>query len=120
MTYALLVYGSPDVPPPATAPDGVFADWVECTRALHQAGVLLAGEGLAGTDAATTVRHRDGALRLTDGPFAETKEQLLGFYLIDVPDLDAALAWAGRLPAVTWGSTEVRPVADTPASARAL
>jgi hypothetical protein len=90
--------------------DGVYTDWVDYTRALHEAGVLLAGEGLQTPDTATSVRVRDGERLLTDGPFADTKEHLIGFYLVDLPDLDAALDWAARVPNVRTGTVEVRPV----------
>ena len=66
------------------------------------------------TETATTVRERDGKVLHTDGPFAETKEQLGGYYIIDVQDLDEALAWAARVPNVGYGSIEVRPLADFP------
>jgi len=65
-------------------------------------------------DTATTVRVRDGERITTDGPFAETKEILGGFYLIDVPDLDAAIEWAAKIPASPYGSIEVRPVMEIP------
>jgi hypothetical protein len=77
--------------------------------ALDAAGVLLAAEVLQPSVTTTTVRLVDGALRVQDGPFADTKEQLGGTFVIDVPDLDAALAWAGRAPSVAWGAVEVRP-----------
>jgi hypothetical protein len=77
--------------------------------ALDAAGVLLAAEVLQPSVSTTTVRMADGALRVQDGPFADTKEQLGGTFVIDVPDLDAALAWAGRAPSVAWGPVEVRP-----------
>jgi hypothetical protein len=86
------------------------ADWLTYTRALQDAGVLVGGSALHGTDTATTVQVRDGQRLVIDGPFAETKEHLLGFYVIDVADLDDALAWAAQVPSVRTGSVEVRPV----------
>lgn len=80
-------------------------------EALDAAGVLRSAEVLQPSSASTTVRRRDGELRIQDGPFAETKEQLGGTFVIDVPDLDAALEWAGRAPSVEWGAVEVRPSA---------
>ena len=77
-----------------------------------QAGVILAGEGLEPTSSATTVRVRDGERMLTDGPFAETKEQLGGFYLIEARDLNEAIQIAARIPSARLGSIEVRPVVD--------
>jgi hypothetical protein len=80
------------------------------SREMEAAGVVRGGEGLQPTATATTVRVRDGERLLTDGPFAETREALGGFYLIDVEDLDAAVAWAAKVPGAAWGSVEVRPV----------
>jgi hypothetical protein len=89
------------------------------TRALREAGVLLGGNALQPSNTATIVRVRDGKTQVLDGPFADTKEQLGGYYLIDVPDLDAALAWAARCPGAAFGTIEVRPVMETPAAAAA-
>jgi hypothetical protein len=92
-------------------------DWAEQNRQwsqFHQdlvdAGVLVCNYGLQGAEAATTVRVRDGETQITDGPFAETKELLAGVFLLDVPDLDAALKYAAQMPNVTYGAVEVRPV----------
>jgi len=74
------------------------------------AGVILGGEGLEPTSAATTVRVRDGERLLSDGPFAETKEQLGGFYLLECGSLDEAIDWAAKIPGAASGSVEVRPV----------
>jgi hypothetical protein len=83
------------------------------TQSLVDAGVLVGGDALEGPDVATTVRERDGQTQFTDGPFAETKEFLAGYYLLNCPDLDTALDHASRLPAVGFGgSVEVRPVWD--------
>ena len=117
MHYMLLIYGDPSAEPPPAGPPDAFARFEDATSALEDAGVLLAGDGLRAADTATTVRHRAGAELLTDGPFVESKEQLLGYYLVDVTDLDAALAWARRMPNAAWGAVEVRPVAVGPASA---
>lgn len=76
---------------------------------LHAAGVLVSGEVLRQSDATTTLRTVDGVLQVQDGPFADTKEQLGGTFVVDVPDLDAALAWARQAPSVEWGPVEVRP-----------
>jgi hypothetical protein len=76
---------------------------------LDAAGVLLAAEVLQPSGTTTTVRMTDGGLRVQDGPFADTKEQLGGTFVIDVADLDAALQWAGKAPSVAWGAVEVRP-----------
>lgn len=82
-------------------------------RALEAAGVLVAAEVLQHQHATTTVRVRDGAIQVQDGPFAETKEALAGVIVIDVPDLDAALAWAEKCPGATYGAVEVRPAATS-------
>jgi hypothetical protein len=87
----------------------------ECLAAserLHAEGRVIAAEPLHPVHTATTLRVRDGTLTMTDGPFAETKEQLAGFYLIDAADLDEALALAARIPPVRAGSIEVRPVRE--------
>ena len=81
-------------------------------QAIEDAGVYVAGEGLQPTATATTVRVRDGERLVTDGPFAETKEQLGGFYLLECKDLDEALGWAAKIPGARSGSVEVRPVMD--------
>jgi hypothetical protein len=108
MKYALLLYRAPDARPEAATYG--YDNWIDYTRALKDAGALLGAEQLQHADTATTIRERGGDRLLTDGPFAETKEHLLGFYLIDVPDLDTALDWAARMPLVAFGTVEVRPV----------
>lgn len=113
MRYALLLYAAPDArPDDGHAGDGVFDDWIAYTRALKDAGVLMGAQQLHAVDTATSVRLRGGDRLLTDGPFVETKEHLLGFYLIGVPDLDTALDWAARMPLMRRGTVEVRPVVD--------
>lgn len=118
MKYALLIYAAPETVPHGERPieeerlsgDGVFDDYVAYTQALKSAGVLLGAEQLQMADTATSVRLRAGERLLTDGPFIETKEHLLGFYLIEVADLDAAIDWAARMPHIRRGTVEVRPV----------
>jgi hypothetical protein len=115
MKYALLIYATPgaaDGAPPAPADDGVITNWLDYTAGAKNAGVLLGAERLAHVDTATSVTLQGGQRLLTDGPFIETKEHLLGFYLLDVPDLDAALDWAGKMPIVRYGTVEVRPVLE--------
>jgi hypothetical protein len=80
-------------------------------RALHEAGVLRSADVLQPTSATTTVTRREGGLRVQDGPFAETKEALAGVFVVDVPDLDAAIGWAEKCPGAAWGVIEVRPTA---------
>jgi hypothetical protein len=121
MQHMLLIYGDPAAAEQAGEPPAnAFTDWPELTRALADAGVLLEGDGLAPVSDAASVRHRDGDELVTDGPFAETKEVLLGYYLIDVPDRDTALGWAARMPMVHWGTVEVRAIMESPASASAI
>jgi len=112
MHYALLIYSAPEARAPyhGGGDDGVFEDWTSYTRAMKDSGALVAAEQLQETETATTVRLRGGERLLTDGPFIETKEHLLGFYLVDVPDLDTALDWAARMPLIRFGTVEVRPV----------
>jgi hypothetical protein len=81
-----------------------------CGTGLRERGVLLAAEALQPVDTATSVRVRNGRAAITDGPFAETKEQLAGFYLIDADNLDAALEIAAKIPPAREGTIEVRPV----------
>ena len=86
---------------------GAYVAYIE---AMKKAGVLLGNSGLRPTSEATTVRAPGGKQSVLNGPFAETKEQLGGYFLVEVPDLDAALSWAARCPAVQFGAVEVRPV----------
>lgn len=80
-------------------------------KALDDAGVLISAEVLQTVANSTTLALRDRSLRIQDGPFADTKEQIGGTFVIDVPDLDAALAWAEKCPAAQWGTIEIRPSA---------
>jgi hypothetical protein len=80
-------------------------------KALDDSGVLASAEVLQQSDVTTTVTRITGELVVQDGPFADTKEQLGGTFVIDVPDLDAAIEWAGRAPSVSWGHVEIRPTA---------
>ncbi|HTD95828.1 MAG TPA: YciI family protein [Edaphobacter sp.] len=91
------------------------AAYIAYSEALTQAGIFKASSRLKGISSATTVRVADGKSQVLDGPYADTKEQLGGFYLIDVPDLDAALSWAARCPGASHGIVEVRPIWDMPA-----
>ena len=84
--------------------------WGAYIGAMRAAGVIVKGDGLLPPAMATTVRMRDGERLIEDGPFADVKEQLGGYFVIDVDDLDAAIDWAGRSPAALVGSVEVRPV----------
>jgi hypothetical protein len=112
MKYALLIYGDEKSWTRLTPAevDRIMSEWFAYDDALKKAGVYVAGEALKPTDTATTVRVRGGKTLQTDGPFAETKEQLGGFYLVDVPDLDTAARWAAKCPGAPYGSMEIRPV----------
>ena len=94
--YMLLIYTPVDGPATGSDPEE-SAKWFEYTQALQEAGVRVAGDALQGVDTATTVRVRDGDTQIVDGPFAETKEFLAGYYILDCPDLDTALGWARKL-----------------------
>lgn len=107
MQYMLLIYDDETGPQPGEAE---MAAWFAVTEEMQKAGVMVAGEALHPTTTATTVRVRGGDTVATDGPFAETREQLGGYYVLDVPDLDHAIEWAARLPSSDRGSVEVRPV----------
>jgi hypothetical protein len=87
-----------------------WGGWNAFITAMYQAGIVVKGDGLEGPNVATTVRIRDGKRSVQDGPYADTKEQLGGYFVIDVQDLDAALEWAAKAPCVHAGSVEVRPV----------
>jgi hypothetical protein len=112
MQYMLILAADPDAwaGNDTDSDDEVIDDWALYTRALAEAGVLVAGDALHGNDTATTVRVRSGERLVTDGPFTETREHLIGYYIIDTPDLDTALTWAARVPNVRIGSVEVRPL----------
>jgi hypothetical protein len=106
----LLINPGPDEAPGA----GSFEDWMTYDKEVKESGTWVSGESLADLVTATAVRvDQDGRRVVTDGPFAETREVLGGFYVIDVPDLDVALDWAARCPGARGGGTVVvRPVAD--------
>src|SRR4051794_6771310 len=108
MKYLMLIYANEAAA--AASGDSVSPAYAAYTEAMQKAGVLVGGERLRPTASATTVRVRDGKTQVLDGPYADTKEQLGGYYMIEVPDIDAALAWAARCPGAGTGSLEVRPV----------
>jgi hypothetical protein len=110
--YMLLLYNPVESPLSPEELQAMAPRWDEFTESLRDAGALVAGDALERPDVATTVRERDGQTQFTDGPFAETKEFLAGYYLINCPDLDTALEHASRVPNVRYGSVEVRPVWD--------
>jgi hypothetical protein len=95
----------------------MYAEYGKFSQEIKSSGQYLAGHQLHPTSSATSVRVRDGKRVLTDGPFAETREQLGGFYLVDAKDLDEAIALAGRIPSARFGTIEVRPVVEVGAPA---
>jgi len=108
--YLLLIYSDPADAPGPDEQEADMAKWFGYTQELADSGSMRGGNALEPIETATTVQVRDGETILTDGPFAETKEILGGYYLIDVPDLDAALAWAAKMPNIAYGKVEVRPI----------
>ena len=111
MRYMLLIYDQEEKAAEAAAE--TFPHWMEYTENMRRAGKLLGGEAFKPTSTATTVHlNGDQKVLATDGPFAETKEQLGGFYLIEAKDLDEAIEWASRMPHVHRGRVEVRPVME--------
>jgi hypothetical protein len=111
MQYLLMIYSNeshwPDMTP-ADQERGIAA-YQAYTEALTQAGALKGSNRLHASSMATTVRVADGKSQVLDGPYIDSKEQLAGYFLIDVPDLDAAIAWAARCPGASHGAVEVRP-----------
>ncbi|MBR0795043.1 YciI family protein [Bradyrhizobium jicamae] len=112
MHYLLLIYRNEAELGHMTADDRkkMTGEYGAYTQSIIQSGHFKAGDGLQPTTTATTVRVRDGKILTTDGPFAETREQLAGYYLVDAKDLDTALGLAARIPGARTGSVEVRPV----------
>jgi hypothetical protein len=111
--YMLLIYGDESAMSPPTNPDeerAMLQPWVDYGEWLQSEGLMKAGDALQPTATATTVSAQNGETLVSDGPFAETKEQLGGYYVIDAPDLDKALEAAKRCPGAQYGKVEVRPV----------
>jgi hypothetical protein len=112
MKYAFTIYGDESRRTSASEEEqqAMSQAYAALTQEMQEKGVLVAGEGLYPTQTATTVRVREGDRDVTDGPFAETKEALGGFYVLDVKDLDEAIEWAAKIPGSQVGSVEIRPV----------
>ena len=112
MKYMLLLRFEPGTGPQENTPefDAEMAQWGQVMGELGAAGSMVAAHGLDTEETATTVRIRQDEALVTDGPFAETKESFFSYIIIDVPDLDAALTWAKKMPNATYGSVEVRPL----------
>jgi hypothetical protein len=124
MRYLILIYeqnsaNPPAEPMPADQRAATTAAYNAYTAMLKERGHFLGGEALQPVTAATTIRVRDGQTMTTDGPFAETKEALGGFYMIEAADLDEALALAAGVPAAQYGSIEVRPIWEYPTDTEA-
>lgn len=111
MRYMLLFYDEePTTPPSQAEMDAEMAKWYTYDSAVREAGIFVSSEALQPSQTATTLRLKGEERIVTDGPYAETREVLGGYYVVDVPDLDTALDWAARCPAASHGSMEVRPV----------
>jgi len=111
MKYMLLIYGNESALQAVSKvqAEQTMAAYGAYTEAMKKAGIMVAGDRLQRSDSGSTVRITNGKSQVLDGPYAETKEQLAGYYIIDVPDLDAALSWAARCPGASYGAVEVRP-----------
>lgn len=114
MKYLLTLYAAPGAEPaPGTADfDAMMGEYMALGQGIPGVATFLGGEGLQPVETATTLRKRAGKVETMDGPFAETREHLGGFYLIEAADLDAALRFAAEIPAARYGSVEVRPVME--------
>jgi hypothetical protein len=108
MKYMFLIYR--DEAAAAAGGEAMAAPYIAYSQALVNAGVMVGGDRLQSATSASTVRVANGGTKVLDGPYADTKEQLGGYYIVDVPDLDAALKWAARCPGASQGSVEVRPI----------
>jgi hypothetical protein len=113
MRYALLICNDENAVVSPERQQERFAEFTAFQHEMQARGVLLSGERLRPTSRATTVRVRDGSLVIADGPFAETKEQIAGFYFVDCRDLDEAIEVASKIPAARYGTIEVRPFWET-------
>jgi len=112
MQYIALIYGDPDLQPQYGTPEfeEMMKGYFTATETFRRDGVFVSGEPLQGVETATSLRIRGGKTETMDGPFAETKERLGGFYIFDCADLDAALRYAAMIPGARHGTIEVRPI----------
>jgi hypothetical protein len=112
MNYMILIYGEPAKEPTYGTPefDEMMKGYFTLNERMKADGVLRGGEALKAVETATSLRIRGGKVETMDGPFAETREHLGGYYIVDVPDLDAALKYAALVPAALYGTIEVRPL----------
>jgi hypothetical protein len=106
MKYVLLIHDDPN------RTEDLTPEYMTFTQSILESGEMLGGDKLEGVETATSVRVRDGRTTTTDGPFAETKEVLGGYYIVDVKDLDRALELAAQVPSARFGTVEVRPIAQ--------
>jgi hypothetical protein len=112
MQYLALIYSAPASQPAYGSAEfaKMIADYNTYTALLKDKGIFVAGDGLKPVQTATSLRVRGGKVETMDGPFAETKEHLGGYYLMNVPDLDTAMIYAAMIPTAAWGTIELRPV----------
>jgi len=112
MKYLLLMYWNQSETPEYTPEEqqALQREWLSYNKKTKDAGVLIDTNGLAPAASATTIRVREGKTLITDGPFAETHEQMGGYYMLECADLDEAIKWAERIPAVNQGAIEIRPL----------
>lgn len=113
MQFAMLIYEPPDAFESRKSGKGgsYTGAWRSYHKALAESGAFVAGDPLEAPETGTTIRIREGKRGVQDGPYADTKEQLGGFTILEAPSLDAALEWAARCPAASYGAVEVRPLA---------
>lgn len=114
MQYMLLMYNEPAKEPAYGTPEfeEMMAGFFAANERMKADGVLRSGEGLQGVETATSLRIKSGKIETMDGPFAETREHLGGYYVIDVADLDTALTYAALIPSAHFGTVEIRPLMD--------
>jgi hypothetical protein len=114
MKYMLLIYSDPAREPGYGTPEfqAMMKGFFELNEVMKADGTLRGGEGLQGVETATSLRIKGGKVETMDGPFAETREHLGGYYIVDVSDLDAALRYAALIPSAGFGTIEVRPLMD--------
>lgn len=113
MQYVCLIYLSPQTDPRSNGDaEKVYAEYAKLAEDAAKSGVMRGGNELNDANSATTIRMREGKRLVTDGPFAETKEVLTGYFIFDCPSLDEAIEWASRIPGARYGSIEVRPIIE--------
>jgi len=114
MRYAMLIYNDESIEPTAEQRQQIMTGYYDFTDEVRDKGIMQAADALQPAGTATSVRVRNGQTETTDGPFAETKEQLGGFYLLECKDLDEAIAYAAKIPSAQSGTIEVRPIMEIP------